>query len=408
MSSERIFLSPPHMTGNEQKYIAEVFETNYIAPVGPHLTRFEEEFAKKVEVDHAAAVASGTAAIHLALCQLNLQPGDEVICSTFTFCASSNPILYENATPVFIDSDWSSWNMDPNLLEAELGDCAAKNKLPKAMVIVDILGQSADMDPICELAAKYEIPVIEDAAEALGGTYRDRPSGRSGWCSCFSFNGNKIITTSGGGMLCSNDEEMIKNARYLATQARDPAPYYEHTVAGFNYRLSNVLAGIGLAQLEALDERVAKRKQIFETYQERLGEMPGISFMPIADYGTPNYWLTSILVDESQFGMDCESLRQHLETDNIESRRIWKPMHMQPLYSSNSRTRGGAVSEKIFRARSEPTERQFNERSRLGENLQQVCCGQTTSRLAERSREYQPAQNSINGNSKPGSNVNSS
>ena len=348
MTSKRIFLSPPHMTGNEQKYIAEVFDTNYIAPVGPHLAKFEAEFAKKVDIGHAAAVASGTAAIHLALRQLDLQPGDEVICSTFTFCASSNPILYENATPVFLDSDWTSWNLDPNLLEEELRDCAARNALPKAIVVVDILGQSADLDAICGLAGKYEVPVVEDAAEALGGTYRGKPSGRSGWCSCFSFNGNKIITTSGGGMLCSNDEEMIQRARHLATQAREPAPYYEHAVAGFNYRMSNVLAAIGLAQLEALDERVAKRKQIFEQYQSRLGELPGVSFMPIADYGTPNYWLTSVLIDESQFGMDCESLRQHLESDNIEARRIWKPMHLQPLYQGRSRFRGGHVAEKIF------------------------------------------------------------
>ena len=336
------------MTGNEQKYIAEVFETNYIAPVGPHLAKFEEAFAAKVNVKHAAAVASGTAAIHLALNQLDLQPGDEVVCSTFTFCASSNPILYENATPVFIDSDLSSWNMDPNLLEEELTECADRNRLPKAIVVVDILGQSADMDAICKIAARHEIPVIEDAAEALGGAYRGQPAGRSGWCSCFSFNGNKIITTSGGGMLCSNDEEMIKRARFLATQARDPSPYYEHSVAGFNYRMSNVLAAIGLAQLEALDDRVARRKQIFETYQARIGKLPGISFMPVAEFGTPNYWLTSILVDETEFGMDCESLRQHLEAENIEARRIWKPMHLQPLYVGKSRVRGGEVSESIF------------------------------------------------------------
>lgn len=345
---DRIFLSPPHMSGREQQYIAEVFADNYIAPVGPHLNRFEEMFAAKVGVAHAAAVSSGTAAIHLALRQLELGPEDEVLCSTMTFCASANPILYEGARPVFIDSDATTWNIDPNLIEDELTAAAAKNKLPRAIIAVDILGQSADMDAVTELADRYEIPVIEDAAEALGGTYRGRPAGSSGWCSVFSFNGNKIITTSGGGMLCSNNESMIAKARFLATQARDAGPpYYEHSTYGYNYRLSNVLAAIGIAQLEVLDERVARRKEIFETYQSRLGQLPGISFMPIADYGTPNYWLTSMLIDTDEFGVDCEAVRQHLETHNIESRRIWKPMHRQPVFA-NYRYRGGDVSDRLF------------------------------------------------------------
>ncbi|MEM7316489.1 MAG: aminotransferase class I/II-fold pyridoxal phosphate-dependent enzyme [Planctomycetota bacterium] len=343
----RLFLSPPHMSGKEQEYIAEVFESNYIAPVGPHLTKFEEKFAEAVGVKHAAAVASGTAAIHLALRQLDLQPGDEVLCSSMTFCASANPILYEGAQPVFIDSDLVSWNLDPNLVEEEIKDCDQRGKLPKAIVAVDILGQSADMDAITSIADRYEIPVIEDAAEALGGTYKGRPAGNSGWCSTFSFNGNKIITTSGGGMLCSNDEAMIKQARYLATQARDPAPYYEHSTYGYNYRLSNVLAAIGLAQLEVLPQRVARRKEIFEHYQSELGKLPGISFMPIAEFGTPNYWLTSMLIDADKFGKDCETVRQHLESQNIEARRIWNPMHKQPVFA-NCRCRGGAVSEMLL------------------------------------------------------------
>ncbi len=345
---ERIFLSPPHMSGREQDLIDEVFQSNYIAPVGPHLNQFETLFAAKVGVQHAAAVASGTAAIHLALRQLNLGPQDEVLCSTLTFCASSNPIRYENAQPVFIDSDETTWNIDPNLIDDELSDAAARGKLPKAIIAVDILGQSADMDAITAIADRYEIPVIEDAAEALGGTYRNRPVGSSGWCSIFSFNGNKIITTSGGGMLCSNDLSVIERARFLATQANDPdQPYYLHSVHGYNYRMSNVLAAIGIAQLEVLDDRVARRKEIFQTYKNRLGELPGIQFMPIADYGMPNYWLTSIRIDPDAFGADCETVRQHLESQNIESRRIWNPMHCQPAYK-NCRVRGGAVAEKLF------------------------------------------------------------
>jgi pyridoxal phosphate-dependent aminotransferase EpsN len=343
----RLFLSPPHMSGNEQKYIAEVFESNYIAPVGPHLARFEKEFAAAVGVKHAVAVASGTAAIHLALRQLDLKPDDEVLCSTMTFCASANPILYEGAKPVFIDSDRISWNLDPNLVEEEVKECDRRGKLPAAIVAVDILGQSADMDAITSVADRYEIPVIEDAAEALGGTYKDRPAGASGWCSTFSFNGNKIITTSGGGMLCSNDEAMIEKARFHATQARDPAPYYEHTTYGYNYRMSNVLAAIGIAQLELLPERVARRKEIFEHYESELGKLPGISFMPIAAFGTPNYWLTSMLVEPKAFGKDCETVRQHLESQNIEARRIWKPMHMQPVFAG-CRSRGGAFSEELL------------------------------------------------------------
>lgn len=343
----RLFLSPPHMSGREQQYIAEVFASNYIAPVGPHLQKFEELFAKKVGVAHAAAVASGTAAIHLALRHLNLEPGDEILCSTFTFCASANPILYEHACPVFIDSDWTSWNLDPNLVEQEIRGAAARGKLPKAIMAVDILGQSADLDAIGAIAAEYDIPVIEDAAEALGATYHGRPAGSTSWCSTFSFNGNKIITTSGGGMLCSNDQELIERARFLATQARDPAPYYEHSTYGYNYRLSNVLAAIGIAQLEALDDRVASRRAVFERYRDNLSALPGISMMPISEHGSPNYWLTSILIDETKFGRGCEDVRMALEADNIEARRVWKPMHCQPVFADCRRV-GGTVSEKIF------------------------------------------------------------
>lgn len=351
-NQKRIFLSPPHMSGREQEYIAQVFDTNYIAPVGPHLAKFEQKFAEYLGVEHAVALASGTAALHLALRQLELQPGDEVLCSTFTFCASANPIVHEGATPVFIDCDERSWNMDPNLVEDELAEAAARGQLPKAIVLVDLLGQSADIDAIGELAARYGVPIIEDAAEALGATYKGDPVGSRGsntsiMCSTFSFNGNKIITTSGGGMLCSDDQQVVEQARFLSTQAREPVPYYEHKTHGYNYRLSNVLAAIGLAQLEVLDERVAIRRELFRYYQSQLADLPGVTFMPEADYGEPNYWLTSVLIDPDEFGASCEDARQAMEEHNIEARRVWKPMHQQPAFES-CRCRGGTVAEKIF------------------------------------------------------------
>ena len=347
MPSPRIYLSPPHMSGREQDYIRDVFEQNWIAPVGPHLKQFEERFAEVVGVSDAAAVASGTAALHLALRHVGIAPGDEVVCSTFSFCASANPILYEGASPVFIDSDLDTWNLDPNLLEEELSESAARGKLPRAIVAVDILGQSADIDAINEIAARYGIPVIEDAAEALGATYHDRPVGSASWASVFSFNGNKIITTSGGGMLCSNDNELIEGTRFLATQAKDPGPIYHHSHVGFNYRMSNVLAAIGIAQLEVLPERVERRRAIADFYASAFAETPGIRLMPEAVYGRSNRWLSVVLVDPTLFGASCEQIRLHLETKNIESRRVWLPLHKQPVYHG-SRCRGGQVSESLF------------------------------------------------------------
>lgn len=344
----RLYMSPPHMSGREQPHIDQAFAENWIAPVGPQLDQFERQFAQRIGVEFGVAVASGTAALHLVLRHLNLQPDDEVICSTFTFCASANPIVYERAQPVFIDSDWASWNLDPNLLEDELTECAGRGRLPRAVIAVDILGQSADMDAICQIAGRYEIPVIEDAAEALGGSYKDRPAGASGWASIFSFNGNKIITTSGGGMICSDDGQLAENARFLATQARDPAPYYLHTQIGFNYRLSNVLAAVGLGQLEVLDQRVAARRRIRDYYAKHLGVLDGISMMPEASYGKSNCWITTILVDPERFGATCEDLRQVLESQNIEARRVWLPMHAQPAFSG-CRYRGGEVADQIFR-----------------------------------------------------------
>jgi len=347
MHAPRIFLSPPHLSGRESDYLAEVLSSNWVAPAGPHLEQLELALAAQLGMKHAAAVSSGTAALHLALRYLNLQPGDEVCCSTLTFCASANPIVYERATPVFIDSDDHTWNMDPNLLETELRACARRRKLPRAIVVVDIFGQSADLDAINAIAANYEIPVIEDAAEALGATYKGRPAGSAAWASIISFNGNKIITAGGGGSLVSNDAQLIERARFWATQARDPGAHYEHSSIGYNYRMSNVLAAIGLAQLDVLDDRVKARQRNFQCYQHHLGHLPGVSFMPEASYGTSNRWLTVLQVDPARFGATHEDIRLRLERDNIESRPVWKPLHMQPVFA-HCRRRGGRVAEKLF------------------------------------------------------------
>lgn len=348
MKPSRIFLSPPHLSGQEQSRLVQALASNWVAPVGPMLDEFEQRMADYVGTSKALGLSSGTAAIHLALKCLRLQPTDEVLCSTLTFCASANPIVYEGGRPVFIDSDRSSWNMDPNLLEEELRECASRGKLPRAIIVVDIFGQSADMKAINGIAGQYGIPVIEDAAEALGATYMGSPVGSQAWTSIFSFNGNKIITTSGGGMLCSNDERVIDEARFLATQARDPAPHYEHSRIGYNYRMSNVLAAIGLSQLDVLDERVARRRAVFQEYQRCLAELPGIEFMPEATYGTGNRWLTVIQISPEQFGASPDAVRCLLEQQNIESRPVWKPLHMQPVFRG-CRRRGGHVSEQLFR-----------------------------------------------------------
>jgi pyridoxal phosphate-dependent aminotransferase EpsN len=308
---------------------------------------FEREMAAFTGVAHAAALSSGTAAIHLALRLLGLRPGEEVLCSSFTFSASANPIAYEAGVPVFIDADAATWNMDPALLREELDACAARGRLPRAVIVVDLYGQSADYEPIVAACAHYGVPLIQDSAEALGATYRGKKVGGQGKCSVFSFNGNKIITTSGGGMLVSDDRELIERTRFLATQARDPAPHYQHSAIGFNYRLSNVLAGIGRGQLRALPERIATRRRHREYYLEALGGLPGIGFNPIASYGEPNHWLTCVTIDPAQFGATREDVRQALEAVNIESRPVWKPLHLQPVFAA-SRVRGGAVSAGIF------------------------------------------------------------
>jgi len=336
------------MSGLEQQYVQEAFATNWIAPLGPHVDAFEREFAALVGSQHAAALSSGTAALHLALILAGVGSGDEVLVSSLTFSASVNPIVYLGGRPVFIDSEPTSWNMDPALLAETIERKARQGKLPKAVIPVHLYGQSADMAPILEICGRYEIPVIEDAAEALGATYKGRAPGTLGKMGIFSFNGNKIITTSGGGMLVSDDAERIAHARKLATQARDPAPHYQHSEIGYNYRLSNVLAGIGRGQLQVLEDRVQARRRNFDFYQQTIGDLPGIEFMPEAPWGRHNRWLTVVTVDPSQFGADREAIRLALEAENIEARPVWKPMHMQPVFHGCERV-GGDVAAAFFR-----------------------------------------------------------
>jgi pyridoxal phosphate-dependent aminotransferase EpsN len=318
------------MSGHEQKYIEEAFRTNWIAPLGENVNRFEEEVAKYVGSKGAVALSSGTAAIHLALILLGVGAGDTVFCSSLTFVASANPILYQKATPVFIDSDANTWNMCPIALEKALREYADKGKLPKAVVVVNLYGQSADYDKIKALCDFYEVPIVEDAAESLGATYKDVMSGTIGKFGIFSFNGNKIITTSGGGMLVSDDMEALSKARFFATQARDQAIHYQHSEVGFNYRMSNVLAGIGRGQLQVLGDRILKKREIYGLYKEHLSDYPGVEFMPEANYGKATRWLTAVTVspEVAKIGDLIDILNQY----NIESRPVWKPLHLQPLF----------------------------------------------------------------------------
>jgi dTDP-4-amino-4,6-dideoxygalactose transaminase len=344
---KRLYLSPPHLGAEELELVREAFASNWIAPLGPHLDAFEAEVAKVVGVQHAVALSSGTAAIHLALRLLGVRPGDAVLCPTFTFCASANPIVYEGGIPIFIDADPATWNMDPELVRAELRDRAGWGRLPKAVIAVDLYGQAADYGALMEHCNRYDIPLIEDAAEALGASYRDRMAGAFGRCAAFSFNGNKIITTSGGGMLVSDNAALIEQARFLGTQARDTAPHYQHSHIGHNYRMSNVLAAIGRGQLRQLPARVAARRRIFDYYTARLADMPGISFLPQAPYGRSNAWLTCITVDPREFGASRHDLHRALEAANIESRPLWKPLHLQPVFAG-SPFRGGKVACELF------------------------------------------------------------
>ena len=343
----RIYLSPPHMGPDERELLLDAFDSNWIAPLGPHVDAFERELAEKTGVGHAAALSSGTAALHLALELLGVGEGDEVVTSTLTFAASVNAIRYVGAQPVLIDCDRATWNLDPLLLAEELEKCAKRGRLPAAVIAVDLYGQCADYAPIVELCTRYEVPLIEDAAEALGATYGERAAGSFGAMGVFSFNGNKILTTSSGGMLVSDNEAWIRRARFLSTQARDPAPHYQHSTVGYNYRMSNLLAAVGRGQLRVLDERVDQRRANNAFYRHELADEPGVEFMPEAPYGRSNCWLTCVTIDPQAFGADREAIRLHLETADIEARPLWKPMHMQPAYEG-CRKRGGAVSEALF------------------------------------------------------------
>jgi dTDP-4-amino-4,6-dideoxygalactose transaminase len=332
---EQILLSTPHLGIHEREYVDEAFRTNWIAPLGPNVDAFEAELGQWVGVRHAAAVSSGTAAIHLALVLLDVTRGDTVFCSALTFAASANPIFYQGAEPVFIDSEPESWNMSPAALEKAFVDARASGRLPKAVIVVNLYGQSADMDPIVALCKAYKVPMVEDAAESLGATYKGRASGTFGELGIFSFNGNKIITTSGGGMLVSDDEALIKRARFLATQAREPAAHYEHTVIGYNYRMSNILAGVGRGQLRVLGDRVASRRRVFARYQEGLKHIEAIEWMPEPAWSFSNHWLTACTINRAKSPISVTELMQRLAAERIEARPVWKPMQLQPVFAGS-------------------------------------------------------------------------
>ncbi|ETZ24558.1 DegT/DnrJ/EryC1/StrS aminotransferase family protein [Pedobacter sp. V48] len=347
--NNKIWLSSPHMGDNELKYVTEAFETNWIAPLGPHVDGFEDDLVTYTGSKYAAALSSGTSAIHLALIMLDVKPGDEVICQSMTFSASANPIAYVGATPVFIDSEKETWNMCPDLLREAIIDRIAKGRKPKAIIPVHLYGMPAQMDKIMAIANEFEIPVIEDAAEALGSSINGKAMGTFGLMGILSFNGNKIITTSGGGALISDQDDYIKQARFLATQARDKAHHYEHSVIGYNYRMSNVSAGIGRGQMEVLQDRVDKRRSNFEFYKKELTAFEGISVLEEPEGYFSNRWLSTIHVNPAKTnGINKKSLYNILLEDNIESRPLWKPMHMQPVFA-NSPFYGNGVSEELFR-----------------------------------------------------------
>ncbi len=343
----RILLSIPHMSGHEQRYVEEAFRSNWLSTVGPNLNAFERKMEERVGIP-AVALSSGTAAIHLGLRLLGVGAGDEVLCPTLTFAASCNPVLYLGGSPVFLDSEKSSWNLDPNLLEEALKKKAQKSRLPKALVVVHLFGQCADMDAIASICQRYEVKILEDAAEALGAEYKGRPAGSLGDVAAFSFNGNKIITTTGGGMLVSRCRDWIDKARFWSTQAREPGLAFEHAELGYNYRLSNVLAGVGLGQLEVLNERVRARRAIAFQYQEAFADLDGIELMPQAPFGLHTNWLSCFLIDAGKFGISRDELIERLEASDIESRPVWKPMHLQTLYRS-CEMHGGRVAEDLFR-----------------------------------------------------------
>jgi dTDP-4-amino-4,6-dideoxygalactose transaminase len=343
----RVHLSPPDVGDDERRLLLEALDSGWVAPVGPHLDAFEKQMARYVGVSHAVATSSGTAALHLALLVSGVGTGDEVLVPTFTFVATAAAAMYVGARPVLVDCDPGTWQMDPALVADELESRARRGKLPGAVVAVDLYGQTADYGTLVPLCEQYGVPLIEDAAEALGATHRGRAAGSFGRMAVFSFNGNKIITTSGGGMLVSSDGALAERARYLSTQAREPVTHYEHRQLGYNYRMSNLLAALGIAQLEGLDRRLARRRAINKEYRAALGAVAGIDFMPRAGYGEPNDWLTCVLVDPVQFGTTREAIRLALEEHDIESRPTWKPLHLQPLLAECAVV-GGGVAADIF------------------------------------------------------------
>lgn len=344
---KRIFLSPPHMSGHEAEEVAKAFASNYIAPAGPQLSAFEEAFKAYTGFPHTVALSSGTAATHLALRELGVGPGTEVWGATLTFIGSVGPAVHERARLRFLDCDRATWTLDPDLLSDELARANRENRLPKAVIPTDLYGQSCDLDRIVTVCNRYEVPVLCDSAEGMGTRYKDRHAGRGAWAAIYSFNGNKIMTTSNGGMLASDDARLIERARKLSQQAREPAAHYQHEEVGFNYRLSNVLAAIGLGQLSVLDERVARRRAIYQRYHDQLGRISGLSFMPEADYGRHTRWLTVIQLDSAAIALTPEQVRLTLESHDIESRPVWKPMHMQPVFQDAPRA-GGTISEEFF------------------------------------------------------------
>jgi dTDP-4-amino-4,6-dideoxygalactose transaminase len=349
LENKRIYLSPPHMSGNEIKYIKEAFEQNWIAPLGPNVDALESSLATYCGVKYAAVLSSGTAAIHLALILLGVKQGDEVIASTFTFSATINPIIYQSATPLLVDCEKDTWNMDPDILEHVIKERLKSKKRPCAIIPVHLYGMPAKMSEIMSVADYYEIPIIEDAAEALGSRYANKPLGSLGKMSVLSFNGNKIITTSGGGAILSNDEELIVRARFLATQARDKAIYYQHSQIGYNYRMSNIIAGVGRGQMEVVNERVNKRRDNYLFYRNSLSGIKGISFQeePDENYFS-NHWLTTLVIDPLISGITPEIIQRELENENIETRQLWKPMHLQPVFSSCPAYVNG-TSENLFK-----------------------------------------------------------
>ncbi len=344
---KRLYLSVPHMGENEERYVHEAFASNWLSTVGPNLDAFEAQWTARFGLP-CVALGTGTAAIHLGLRLLGVGPGDEVVVPTLTFVASVNPARWLGAKVVFLDSERQSWNLDPNLLADFLAERAAVNRLPKVVEVVHLYGQSADMDPILEVCGRYGVAVLEDAAEAVGTLYKGRPAGTLGRVGAYSFNGNKIITTTGGGMLVAHDRAWVERARFWSQQARDPGVAYHHTDTGYNYRLSNVLAGIGRGQLEVLDQRVARRREIAFRYRDAFADLEAMELMPQAPWGLHTNWLSAFTLDEARLGLTRDELIRALEAENIESRPVWKPMHLQPVFDGVER-RGGAVAEDVFR-----------------------------------------------------------